>query len=229
MSRIARLAIVVLTAAAFAVVPVMAQAAPGHGNRCGKGHAKHTRALGKTCAKHRKTRAKHREKVAPAAPITVPAEVVKKCRDEQTADEVAFQQKYANAAGREALGRCIRLNAQSKGSEQPKPPVQNDFATAAQECAAEKTADPAAFVTKYGDESGREAFGRCVRQNAKPVAEDPSGGGEGDAPSDSGEDAPKGDGGDQSADGGDDSGDDAPDSGDDAPVESIPGLDSLFY
>jgi hypothetical protein len=217
MSRIARLAVVALTAAALAIVPAMAQAGPGHGNRCGKGHTKHTRAVGKKCAKHRKARAKHREKIVP---VVVPAEVVTKCKDEQTADEVAFQQKYANAAGREALGRCIRLNAENKAGDLPEPKPQNDFATAAQQCATEKAADAAAFLAKYGDENGREAFGRCVHQNAKPVAEDPAG----DDGTPAGDDATEPEQGDDGADGGEESGGE-----DGTAVEAIPGLDSLFF
>src|SRR3954452_784607 len=160
MSPFSRLVVVALTATAFAVVPAMAQAAPGHGNRCGKGHAKHTHAIGKACNKHGNGNAKRRDEAAPApAPVTVPAEVVKACKDELAADEAAFNAKYANAAGREALGRCIRLNAEAKSGDAPAPtpPAQLDFAAAAKACAAEKAADEAAFVAKYADENGREA------------------------------------------------------------------------
>jgi len=45
---IAVTAVVVLTAA----VPALASSTSSHGNRCGAGHAKHTRAIGKTCVKH---------------------------------------------------------------------------------------------------------------------------------------------------------------------------------
>ena len=226
MSRFGRLVVVALTAAALAVVPAMAQAAPGHGNRCGKGHTKHSRAVGKTCVKHRKGNAKRRDEAAPA-PVTVPAAVVKQCKDDLAADAAAFQAKYANAAGREALGRCIRINAGLNGDKPaPAPPVQLDFAAAAKACAAEKAADEAAFVGKYGDANGREAFGRCVRQNAQPVAQN--------APGDDaqGDDSP---GDDAQGDGdkpstsptGDDSSDDAP--ADDETQKSADGLDSLFF
>src|SRR3954452_818841 len=161
MSPFSRLVVVALTATAFAVVPAMAQAAPGHGNRCGKGHAKHTHAIGKACNKHGNGNAKRRDEAAPApAPVTVPAEVVKNCKDELAAGEAAFNAKYANAAGREALGRCIRINAGLNGdTPAPAPSAQLDFAGAANACAAEKAADESAFVAKYGDENGREAFG----------------------------------------------------------------------
>lgn len=196
----------------------MAQAAGGHGNRCGKGHTKHSRALGKACVKHRK--AKRRDA---AAPITVPAAVVKQCRDEQAADTSAFQQKYANAAGREALGRCIRLNAQGTDEAPAPAPVQNDFATAAQECAAEKAADAAAFVAKYADENGREAFGHCVRDNAKPVTEDTSG--DDAQESDAGDDGATPPAGDANGDGG---GEQSGDTGTGAD-EATAGLDSLYF
>src|SRR3954470_365457 len=229
MARFARLAVVALTAAAFAIVPAMAQAGPGHGNRCGKGHAKHTRGIGKTCVKHHNGSAKRRDKIAPAAP-TVSAEVVKQCAGELEADAAAFTVKYANAAGREALGRCIRINAGLNGDKPaPAPPVKYDFAAAATACAAEKAADESAFVAQYGDENGREAFGHCVRANAQPVAQTESGDDQGDdtqGDDATGDDAP-GDAGKQS---------DTPDSdgsGDDAPADdaqkSADGLDSLFF
>src|SRR3954469_1028196 len=229
MSRFARLVVVALTATALAAVPAMAQAAPGHGNRCGKGHAKHTRAVGKACKKHRNGNAKRRDNVAPA-PITVPAEVVKQCKDDLAADAAAFNAKYVNAAGREALGRCIRINAGLNGEgPAPAPTVSYDYAAAAKACAAEKAADEAAFVAKYGDENGREAFGHCVRENAQPVAQTESGDDQGDdtqGDDATGDDAP-GDAGKQS---------DTPDSdgsGDDAPADdaqkSADGLDSLFF
>ena len=226
MSRFGRLVVVALTAAALAVVPAMAQAAPGHGNRCGKGHTKHSRAIGKTCVKHRKGNAKRRDEAAPA-PVTVPAAVVKQCKDELAADAAAFQAKYANAAGREALGRCIRINAGLNG-DAPAPAAQPDFAAAAKACAAEKAADEAAFVAKYGDENGRESFGRCVRGNAQPAAQN--------APGDDaqGDDSP-GDDADSSGDkpSGSPAGDDAPGADDatagDETQKSADGLDSLFF
>ena len=224
MSRFARLVVVALTATALAAVPAMAQAAPGHGNRCGKGHAKHTRAVGKTCTKHRNGNAKRRDNIAPA-PVTVPAEVVKQCKADLAADAAAFNAKYANAAGREALGRCIRINAGLNGeAPAPAPPVQYDYAAAAKACAAEKAADEAAFVAKYGDENGREAFGHCVRENAQPVAQTQSGDDQGD--DSQGDDATGDDGKQSDAPAGDDSGDDAP--ADDT-QKSADGVDSLYF
>src|SRR3954447_20764507 len=222
MSRFARLVVVALTATALAAVPAMAQAAPGHGNRCGKGHAKHTRAVGKACKKH--GNAKRRDNIAPA-PVTVPAEVVKQCKADLAADAAAFNAKYANAAGREALGRCIRINAGLNGeAPAPAPPVQYDYAAAAKACAAEKAADEAAFVAKYGDENGREAFGHCVRENAQPVAQTQSGDDQGD--DSQGDDATGDDGKQSDAPAGDDSGDDAP--ADDT-QKSADGVDSLYF
>jgi hypothetical protein len=241
MSRIARLALVALFACAFAALPATAGAAGTHGHRCGKGHTKHTRALGKACVKKHKGHAKRRDEAAPPAPITVPAAVVKACKDELAADPVAFATKYANAAGREALGRCIRINAEAGDSgdsgdsttDTPpadKPPV-DGTANAAQACAAEKAADPAAFQAKYADENGREAFGHCVRQ-AVQAGGDQSGSGDqggdqGDEQGDQGDAPDQGDGTDQG---------DAPDQGDTPDGsgsgdggDAVSGLDSLFF
>ena len=42
---------------------------------------------------------------------------------------------------------------------------------AAAACKAERTADPAAFKTKYGNKKGKHAYKRCVRQHSgDPVA-----------------------------------------------------------
>jgi hypothetical protein len=231
MSRLARLASLVLFACVLAALPATAGAAGTHGNRCGKGHTKHSRALGKTCAKKHKGHAKRRDQATPPGPITVPAAVVKKCKDEQAADDAAFQAKYANAAGREALGRCIRINAEGGDSTTDTPPAANPasdgtVANAAQACAAEKAADAAAFQAKYADENGREAFGRCVRQAVQAGAgagDQPSSGDQGDSQGDQG-DTPAGDGTDQGDQGDTPAGDGSSDGGGD-----VTGLDSLFF
>ena len=230
MTRIGRLALVV-AAAALAALPAGAGAAGRHGNRCGKGHTKHTRALGKACVKHHSS-AHGRSEAAPPAPITVPAAVVKACKDELAADPVAFQAKYANAAGREALGRCIRINAAAgdSGDTAPTPPSDNhdgdgSVANAAQACAAEKAADANAFQAKYADANGREAFGHCVREHVPAApAGPPAGSDQGDQPSQDGSgDTPDQTDGSDTPDqtGGGDTG-----GGGDA---AIPGLDSLFF
>jgi hypothetical protein len=230
MSRFARLVLLALCACALAAVPATAGAAGTHGNRCGKGHAKHSRGLGKTCAKKHKGHAKRRDEAAPPAPITVPAAVVKACKDEQAADEAAFNAKYANAAGREALGRCIRINAEGGDSTTETQPAETPPATvanAAQACAAEKAADAAAFQAKYADENGREAFGHCVSQAAQAGGGDQgdssddqgdSSGGQGDTP-------PAGDGTDPG-----DQGDTPPaDGSGDGGGGDVSSVDSLFF
>jgi len=47
-----RAAVVVVTASVGIAMPGAALAKHNHGLQCGKGHTKHARAIGKTCAKH---------------------------------------------------------------------------------------------------------------------------------------------------------------------------------
>jgi hypothetical protein len=169
MPRIARLALVVLSAAAFAALPALAQAGPHHRNACAKAVVKHHPALARRCAKEHAA-ARRRNGAAPTV-HSVPAAVVAQCKAELLADPAAFAAKYANKDGHEALGHCIKANLPAAGTDPadgdatPAP----DHASPAAACAAEKAADPAAFQTKY-DANGHEAFGHCVRQHAHDSA-----------------------------------------------------------
>ena len=51
MERI-RWAIAVAAIVLLAALPAAGSAKANHGNHCGRGHAKHTKAIGKSCVKH---------------------------------------------------------------------------------------------------------------------------------------------------------------------------------
>jgi hypothetical protein len=86
------------------------------------------------------------------------------CAAERTAMGAdAFKALYGtNGNKSNAFGKCVSKRAQANSQAQ---------SNAAAQCRDERTADPAAFKTKYGNEKGRHAFRRCVRQHeADPVA-----------------------------------------------------------
>jgi hypothetical protein len=63
----------------------------------------------------------------------------------------AFKEKYANERGKRAMKRCVKQRVRA----------------ARQGCKTERAADKAAFRAKYGrGDRKRNAFRRCVRQNA---------------------------------------------------------------
>lgn len=86
------------------------------------------------------------------------------CRAEQAADPAAFAQKYGTGHnGRNAFGKCVSQGAKQKVQSQ-----QQADQNAAQQCKAERAADPAAFAEKYGaNPNDRNAFGKCVSQKAR--------------------------------------------------------------
>jgi hypothetical protein len=87
------------------------------------------------------------------------------CRTERSAMGVdVFRQTYGTNKNRHnAFGKCVskRATATEDAAAEAK---QN----AAQECKAERSADPAAFAQKYGTGNhGANAFGKCVSQKAQ--------------------------------------------------------------
>jgi hypothetical protein len=90
------------------------------------------------------------------------------CRTEQAADPAAFDTKYGtNGNCHNAFGKCVSQTARALTTESTNQDVAADV-KAAKACRTERTADPAAFKTKYGtNHNGRNAFGRCVSQKAK--------------------------------------------------------------
>jgi hypothetical protein len=97
------------------------------------------------------------------APTTPSAS--KQCRSERSAMGLElFRQTYATSKSkRNAFGKCVskRDHATTEAAKEAK---QN----ASKECAAEKTADTAAFTQTYGTgKHGANAHGKCVSQKAK--------------------------------------------------------------
>jgi hypothetical protein len=97
------------------------------------------------------------------APTTPSA--AKQCKTERSAMGLElFRMTYGtNKTKRNAFGKCVakRTVATTDAAKQAKE-------NASKDCAAEKTADPAAFTAKYGTgKHGANAHGKCVSQKAK--------------------------------------------------------------
>jgi hypothetical protein len=83
------------------------------------------------------------------------------CRAERDADPAQFAADYGeNHNGRNAFGKCVSRKVRAEMAEEVR-----ETLNAAQECRAERRADPAQFATDYG--SARNAFGKCVSQKAR--------------------------------------------------------------
>ncbi len=112
---------------------------------------------------------------APAGASADPTETdrdnaAKECKAERgttAASKEAFRVKYGtNKNGRNAFGKCVSRTAREE--EQQREDAKDE---AQQECRTERgtTAESrAAFAAKYGtNKNGRNAFGKCVSQQAK--------------------------------------------------------------
>jgi hypothetical protein len=90
----------------------------------------------------------------------------KACKAERAADPAAFKTKYGtNANKANAFGKCVSGKVK-KAEEQAE--AQEASENAAKTCKAERTADPAAFKTKYGTNANKaNAFGKCVSKLSK--------------------------------------------------------------
>ena len=99
----------------------------------------------------------------------------KDCKAEETADPAAFTAKYGTGKkGANAHGKCVSQKAKSKTATTVNDQVKADV-NAAKACKTERKADPAAFRAKYGtSKNKRNAFGKCVSQQAKAEQEDQS-------------------------------------------------------
>jgi hypothetical protein len=93
------------------------------------------------------------------------------CRDERTADPAAFKETYGtNHNKSNAFGKCVSQKAKAKEEKQDEADAAKAEAqtNAAKTCAAERTADPAAFQEKWGtNHNKKNAFGKCVSQTAR--------------------------------------------------------------
>ena len=99
----------------------------------------------------------------------------KECAAEEKADPAAFTQKYGTGKhGANAHGKCVSQKAKSETAKIVQGQVDADV-NAAKACKAERDADPAAFAVKYGkNKNKRNAFGKCVSQQAKALQDDRS-------------------------------------------------------
>lgn len=99
------------------------------------------------------------------------ANASQECRAEQETDPAAFQATYgSNGNGKNAFGKCVS----GKVSEDTAEEVE-EFKNAAQECRAEREADPAAFQATYGTNANKKnAFGKCVTSKVHSDDEEPA-------------------------------------------------------
>lgn len=99
----------------------------------------------------------------------------KECTTEETADPAAFTHSYGTGKhGANAHGKCVSQKAKTKTAKALDDEVKADV-NAAKSCKTERKADPAAFAAKYGSHKNkRNAFGKCVSQQAKALQRDES-------------------------------------------------------
>jgi hypothetical protein len=97
------------------------------------------------------------------------------CTAEESADPAAFTAKYGTGKhGANAHGKCVSEKAKSKAAEAVDDEVKAEV-NAAKACKTERKADAAAFRAKYGtSKTKRNAFGKCVSQQAKATQNDQS-------------------------------------------------------
>jgi hypothetical protein len=97
------------------------------------------------------------------------AQECRELRGDGAATREAFRVQFGtNANGRNAFGKCVSKRARSEE-------LQGERAreNAAQDCKTERSEDPAAFADKYGtNPSNRNAFGKCVSQQARENEEE---------------------------------------------------------
>jgi hypothetical protein len=104
---------------------------------------------------------------AAATPASTANQICKQAQTTMGAS--AFGSSFGtNKSKSNAFGKCVSKNAQN---------AQTDVNNAAKSCKAERTAGPAAFITKYGTNgkpgstgAGKNAFGKCVSTKAKALA-----------------------------------------------------------
>jgi hypothetical protein len=98
-----------------------------------------------------------------STPTSTPSPA-QQCRTERDGmGKDAFAQLYGtNKNHKNAFGKCV-----SKRANATEDAAAEAHSNAAQDCKTERSADPAAFTTKYGTgKNGKNAFGKCVSQKA---------------------------------------------------------------
>ena len=96
----------------------------------------------------------------------------KECKAERAADPALFQETWgSNGNGRNAFGKCVSAKVHEAMDE-----AVDEFKNAAQQCKADRAADPDLFQETWGsNHNGRNALGKCVSATVK---ESGDGGGE---------------------------------------------------
>jgi hypothetical protein len=94
------------------------------------------------------------------------------CKADRAADPELFQETWgSNENGRNALGKCVSATVHEAMDE-----AVEEFENAAQQCRADRAADPEVFQETWGsNHNGRNALGKCVSATVKENGE---GGGE---------------------------------------------------
>jgi hypothetical protein len=116
-------------------------------------------AMGKCVSKHARAAAANRTNAAET------------CKDELAMPEADFKAAHGgksfaefygkNKNGRNAFGKCVSSKAQAATTQQ-----ETKTLKAAKACKAERAADKAAFVAKYGGKAAN-AFGKCVSSKSR--------------------------------------------------------------
>jgi hypothetical protein len=106
----------------------------------------------------------------------------KDCKAERAQDPAAFKDKYGSGKnGKNAYGKCVSQQAKQNRQEakQEQKQREDDQVSAAKQCRDERSQDPQAFQDKYGTNGNkRNAFGKCVSQNAKKQEQQDGSGGQ---------------------------------------------------
>ncbi len=88
----------------------------------------------------------------------------KECKAERAEDPEAFRETWGtNHNGRNAFGKCVSKTARGEVAENVAA-----FENAAQECRADRKADPDGFREEWGtNHNGRNALGKCVSSKVR--------------------------------------------------------------
>jgi hypothetical protein len=108
-----------------------------------------------------------RSKATKKAQSDAQSNAAQQCKAERAGDPAAFKAKYGTGKnGKDAFGKCVSQQAGAQAGKTVSDETTADV-NAAQQCKAERAADPAAFKAKYGSNKRKSnAFGKCVAQQA---------------------------------------------------------------
>jgi len=96
------------------------------------------------------------------------SEAAKLCAEQKQADKEAFKALW----GKQAMRDCIRAG---RAEDEVATATPEEIQNAAQECRAERDADPIGFAATYGTNANdRNAFGKCVSAQVHEDEEAPT-------------------------------------------------------